>query len=170
MNRKPKAKTFTFAGQAWTGKTVAEAKENAAADLARLMNETGSLRILRYRHYVVLVWRQRYGWGYKIMDDLAVAVKVGSVRAVYGTTGSMDNEEAAVRAARRHLAQWASNPAANDDCLDVIDNDSDRRDHKSWCEWQRRFAAFKLMHDGMGLTDGEIRQRFDMEELGHRTA
>lgn len=135
--------TLTYCGVEATGRTVTEAKQNAARRIERFIETGPSPEIIVAGEYAALLWRTiAYGWEYKL-----IATPDGGLREgrVYGGNGH-DRKADTERECRMHLADLATDwrtCITADDVHPVCEEQRDRREIADRCAWQRRYHAYK---------------------------
>jgi hypothetical protein len=150
--------TIEYYGVTGQGATVTKAKQDAGARIAAMMVDGFNPCIVSHPYYALFafVWRDGpSGWAYKVIDPADPAELANYARSIYGN-GPFADKDAAIRAARRHMAQDCLKPALPDQTgLEFLIDRGDRRDHIAYIAWQRAFAAFARA----GLPDTECHRK-----------
>lgn len=139
----------------WAGRTIAEAKAEQAATLARLFEGHGSPLMLRLPggDGVCLIYQNHDGyWDYTFcrFDDSGPVMRIG------GTVSGRWSEREAEIKARRHLAQIGYKSPEKDGASYLHRDDHEgKRDHARWCVFQVEYAKARAE----GLTDIQAHTR-----------
>ena len=147
--RRPALKTATVLGMTGQGETIAAAKDDAAAQIERILEADKHYpEITAFRGHAALVFASSGHWLYKLICEPGQPLKAGTVQP---TTFAHWSRLEAIAYARSHMAQIAWTPAEIDDVAyaaaafphGVPGTMGDRlaADLLSWCRWQRGYAA-----------------------------
>jgi hypothetical protein len=139
---------LTYCGMPASGRTVKEAKQEAARKIESALSGSYSPRFLRHADMLAFVWREPMsGFVYRIV------YADSNAGALYGNGGAGDDEITATRAAARHMAQNAGHYLGIESYL----TDADRRELDRYFDWQARYSDAKAR----GLSDDDCRSFAD---------
>lgn len=139
--------TVNYCGMEGSGRSVTEAKKDAARKLEQAVSGSYEPILLSCRRYAVLVYRKPLGWDYCTVAD-ETGFRTSLCAGSYD-----DNKQFIMDAARWHLAQLAWLPADGLEAPDMVLMDMPRhqREFRSWAEFQLRYRdAIRL---GMSAND-----------------
>ena len=129
--------SLEFCGMAGNGRTVTEAKQDAARKLTKLVEDLyQNPEIISCGGYSKLVWRDAHGWQSALIQTPDGGIAMGG--GCYGH----DDRANAIKNARYHVAQNAWSHDVADDRAFAESAGLDREkiaDLVSWCGWQRRY-------------------------------
>lgn len=137
---------LNYCGMDGEGRTVTQAKCDAAGKIRTLLSGDWQARCIYGRRILTFVWRDINGWCYKIIDP---ADANGQDEIIYGVrSGSLADID---RRARSHMAQWEHDM---DRPFEVPTYLTDKRDIGEYL----RLAAWQLAYrqaraDGLSDTD-----------------
>lgn len=135
--------SITYCGMPASGRTVKEAKQDAARKIESALSGSYSPRFLRHADMLAFVWREPMsGFVYRIVY---ADTNAGTL---YGSCENAD-EIATTRAAARHMAQLAGHYSGLESYL----TDYDRCDLDRYFDWQARYSDAKAR----GLSDDDCR-------------
>lgn len=136
---------LTYYGVEGCGPTVREAKENAGAEIKRIIDRCDNDPLLvRLRDQAILIYPRTSGWTHSLITDDKGALRgTGNGFRPHGPTGYGSFEETRT-AAIKHLAHVAWEFGLNDaDFVATVPwlTDNDRKDLLRYFAWQRRYKA-----------------------------
>lgn len=137
-----KVKHVQVCGINGTGNTIKEARENALDKIETMLDADYSPRLIDVCGMQLIVYRQPFGWNYKLPSN---CISCG-----------YDTREDAVRAATFHASQNAWTPAGDDTFPELNQYPEDQRFMIYWSKWQRGIIAGKAA----GITDNEALRHF----------
>jgi len=141
------------------GPTVTEAKAAVIELAARLTMELHAPSFLWFDPYLLVVWREVWGWAYKVVNPADFAPdRSGRPKPVYGTSCGYDTSDDAERHGRRHVAQLLFD-FTHTTGADAIVHEDDKQEHLHWCRWQLSYR--RLRGEGLNREDAYREARFD---------
>ena len=150
---------FGFEG---TGRTVKEAKEDAARKVKAALDGNYTPRSVTYKGNVGIVYREpSYGWHDKVF--WADANQTAKVDRVYGSSGGTEDPDERLQNVIYHILQVVENPAdiiTEPDVPTILADAKLRRELVGYMRWQR---AARYARDVLGMSDEVHRWACDNE-------
>jgi hypothetical protein len=144
---------MTYCGMDGEGSTLTAAKQDAARQVERFLDEISEQKAGFIGKYFCLTYRTKTSWYYSIYHP---GEPLDHFKRVAGHwCCSATDAEDAERCLRKHVAQWIY--GETDDkglALLEIHNDKDRQSIAHWCDWQ---AAYRIAR-AQGMNDQEARE------------
>lgn len=139
----PAKKKAVVCGIAGYGRTLREAKENAMARIEEILENLrrdSVPRVVHHRGLIGLVYRNLDGIGYAIVAEPDTGVRTGRL---WTTTMLPDGDgmDEGERALKRHLAQTGWRYEDGTEPPDILADERDRSEFRSWAAWQLRYRA-----------------------------
>jgi hypothetical protein len=100
-------------GMSGSGKTVTEAKQDAGRRITALLEEIGAPILLTHRGQMIVMSRDKYGWGYRLYQVAELKIRTDASHCSCGFAGKDDCLVAAVR----HLADLTRTEGETDSAL-----------------------------------------------------
>lgn len=144
-------------------KSATKAKKTVLEAAGKVLSEGLSPRFYRFlsnrsAYYFLVVWREKYGWRYTILDPGMKWEPTG--RAWGSFIGIFDSEEKAERAGRRHLAQLMEDLSTGYSAVEVIEDEQDKAEHLRLFEW----ACVAHRAKQAGLSNEQARNAVDLHK------
>src|SRR4051812_8930266 len=89
-----------YFGMPGTGSTVKEARLDAGRRIESFIAESGAPTLLNHRGHLLVISRDRFGWGYRFLETERLAIRTSASHCSCG----MEGFDACLLAAVRHLA------------------------------------------------------------------
>jgi len=141
------------------GSTVTEAKAAVIELAGRLTVDLRAPSFLWFDPYLLVVWRELWGWAYKVVKPAEFAPdSSGRPKPVYGTSCGYETSDDAERHGRRHVAQLLFDFMRTTG-TEAIVHGGDQQEHLRWCCWQLSYR--RLIGEGRTREDALREARSD---------
>ena len=129
--------TVTYVGMEGTGKTLAAAKQDAAAKAEAALTGDYTPEIIAFRGVVALVWREPTGWCSTLLQYPGIEFRTGRPHC----TGSYyDKRKEAIARTKQHVAQLAWQESDGTESPLLADaSPAERSEFRSQAEFKLRY-------------------------------
>ncbi len=137
--------SLTYFGMPGTGRTVTEAKKDAGAKIEKALTGHYTPRVLNYRGWAFLVYREPHGWA-----SAVIAQPDGFRESLCTRSQNDQTEKEAVAHAQEQLAQLGWEDTDGTEAPAFLTT-LQAREFREWAEFQLRFR--EAVRRGMGHND-----------------